>query len=271
VLLALLLARQGLAAEPGAPRVVSLNPSLTAIVLALGAADALVGIDDWSARQQPGLSGRPTVGGLFDPNLEAIVALSPDVVVMVPGAQQQGVAERLRGLGVEVRELPNTSLDELLASIEALGGVVDRREAAAARTRAIRQAWQEAERASAGRPRPRTVLVIQRDPLYLVGRGSFLDAMLAAAGAENLGAVFEEAYPRVSLEWLLASAPEVILDATEAGEAAPEYWRRWPSLPAVREGRVRTVPAERVTLPGPHLDRSLALLAAALREEGAPR
>ena len=113
--------------------------------------------------------------------------------------------------------------------------------------------------------------MIQRDPLYLVGRGSFLDAMLTAAGAENLGAAFEEAYPRVSLEWLLASAPQVILDATEAGEPAPEYWRRWPSLPAVRDGRVRPIPAERVTLPGPHLDRGLALLAAALREEGPPR
>ena len=112
--------------------------------------------------------------------------------------------DRLRGLGVEVLELPNISLAELLGSIEALGRVVERPEAAAARTGAIREAWASAERAAAGRPRPRTVLVLQRDPLYLVGRGSFLDAMLRAAGAVNLGAGFDEAYPRASLEWLLA-------------------------------------------------------------------
>lgn len=265
--LASLLLLVGVAAT-AAPRVVSLNPSLTAIVLALGAGDTLVGVDDWSGRQQPGMSERPTVGGLFDPNLEAIVALEPDMVLLVPGAQQKGVAQRLRGLAIEVLELPNISLDELLASIEALGRVLDRPAAAAERTGAIRAAWARAERAAQGRPRPRTVLVLQRDPLYLVGRGSFLDAMLQAAGAENLGSGFAEAYPRASLEWLLASRPEVILDASEGGEPAARYWQRWPSLPAVQLGRVEPLPAERVTLPGPHLDRGLALVVGALHASG---
>lgn len=255
-------------AAPSAPRVVSLNPSLTAIVLALGAGETLVGVDDWSARQQPGMSARPTVGGLFDPNLEAIVALQPDVVMMVPGAQQQGVADRLRGLGIEVLELPNITLDELLTSIEELGRVVERTEAAAERTGAIRAAWARAEKAAEGRKRPRTVLVLQRDPLFLVGRGSFLDAMLGAAGAENLGAGLDGPYPRASLEWLLAAAPEVILDASEGGEHASSYWRRWPSLPAVQRGRVTSLPPERVTLPGPHLDRGLALVVDALARPG---
>ncbi len=174
-------------AAQAAPRVVSLNPSLTAIVLALGAGDTLVGVDDWSARQQPGMHERPTVGGLFDPNLEAIVALAPDVVVLVPGAQQRSVADRLRGLGVEVLELPNISLEELLGSIEALGRVVERPEAAAARAGAIREAWARAERAAAGGPRPRTVLVLQRDPLYLVGRGSFLECLGLADLGDRLG------------------------------------------------------------------------------------
>jgi ABC-type Fe3+-hydroxamate transport system substrate-binding protein len=264
-LVALLLAA---GADAATPRIVTLNPSLTAIVLALDAAETLVGVDDWSARQQPGMADRPTVGGLFDPNLEAIVALRPDVVAMVPGAQQQGVAERLQGLGIQVLELPNIRLEELLDSIEVLGRVVGRPEAAAARTAAIRAAWARAERQARGRPRPRTVLVLQRDPLFLVGRGSFLDAMLTAAGAENLGAELAEAYPRASLEWLLAAGPEVILDASEGGEDAPAYWQRWPSLPAVRSGRVVALPAERVTLPGPHLDRGLGVVSEALARPG---
>ncbi len=84
------------AAETGAPassapakRVVSLNPSLTSILVALGAADALVGVDDFSARQEPGVAGLPRVGGLYDPNLEAVVTLRPDLVVLVHSVQQR--------------------------------------------------------------------------------------------------------------------------------------------------------------------------------------
>ncbi|MCP4241038.1 MAG: ABC transporter substrate-binding protein, partial [bacterium] len=130
------------AAAAGVPRrVVSLNPSLTATVLALGAGGLLVGVDDWSARQQPAVRGRPTVGGLFTPSLEAVVALEPDVVVLVPSAQQRDLCNRLRGLGIEVLELANINLEQLLASFETLGRLVKRPEAAAARVAAIRRAW----------------------------------------------------------------------------------------------------------------------------------
>ena len=188
--------------------------------------------------------------------------------MLIPGAQQQGVADRLRGLGIEVLELPNITLEELLTSIDVLGRVLEREQAAAARTGAIRAAWARAEQAAAGTRRPRAVLVLQRDPLFLVGRGSFLDAMLKAAGAENLGAGLGDPYPRASLEWLLAARPEVILDASEGGEPAEAYWQRWPSLPAVQRGRVAALPADRVTLPGPYLDRGLELVVDALGRPG---
>jgi iron complex transport system substrate-binding protein len=253
---------------PAARRVVSLNPSLSAILLALGAGQALVGVDEYSARQQPQLAGLPTVGGLFTPSLEAVVALQPDLVVLVPGAQQRDLHERLAALGIAVEALPNIRLEDLLASIERLAARVGRAEAGRARVAEIRSEWRRVERAHAGAPRPRAVLVLQRDPLYLVGSGSFLDDMLGAAGAENLAASFAEPYPRVGLEWLLAAAPEVILDASEDPAAASDYWARFPSLPAVASGRVVALPAAQVTLPGPHPERGLRILAQALR--GAP-
>ena len=253
------------AGAPAAPRVVSLNPSLTAILLSLGAGSTLVGVDDYSARQQPAVEGLPTVGGLFNPSLEAVVALEPDVVVLVPSAQQRDLRDRLRALGVEVLELPNIDLDQLLASIQVLGRLVGREAAAADRIAEIRSAWLRAERSREGRPPVRAVLVLQRDPLYVVGRGSFLQAMLEAAGADNPAAVFAEPYPRVALEWLIEAAPQVILDASDDPAEAAAYWSRWPSLPAVAQGRVVTIPASAVTLPGPDLDRGLRILAEALQ------
>lgn len=106
----------------------------------------------------------------------------------------------------------------------------------------------------------RSVLVLQRDPLYLVGRGSFLDAMLEAAGAQNLGAEFGEEYPRAGVEWLIEVAPDLILDAAGDAQSARAHWSRWPSLPAVANGRIYAVPARDLTMPGPDLDDSLALL-----------
>lgn len=268
LLLALLLLA---AVSVGVPRrVVSLNPSLTATVLALGAGDLLVGVDEWSARQQPEVRGRPTVGGLFTPSLEAVVALEPDLVVLVPSAQQRDLRDRLRLLGIEVLEFPNISLDDLLASIERLGERLGRSEAAARRVAEIRGAFERAEAASEG-PLPRALLVIQREPLYVVGAGSFLDAMLRAAGARNAAAEFPEPYPRVDLEWAIAARPEVILDATEEGEPAERFWARWPSLPAVASGRVVAVPGDRVMLPGPDLDGGLRILREALNPgDGSP-
>lgn len=270
------MAALSVAAEPADPtlanpadpiRVVSLNPSLTAILLALDAGPFLVGVDDWSARDLPEVADLPRVGGLFNPSLEGILALEPDLVVWVPSAQQRSLRERLEALGVAVLVLENISLREVLASIEELGTRVGRVDEARARVREIRQAFTESQRAAFRQRRPRAVLVLQRDPLYVVGRGSFLDEMLRAAGAENLAAEFDEPYPRVAVEWLIAARPELILDASKTPEPATAHWARWPSIPAVADGSVVTVPAETITLPGPQLDRAVRWLSRVVQAE----
>ena len=257
------LAAAAAAATP-ARRVVSLNPSLTQILLAIGARDRLVGVDAPSAQQEPELAALPRVGGLFDPSLEAIVALEPDLVVVVPSAEQRDLCSRLRALGVEVEELPNIALEELLRSIAALGARVGRDEAAAERVAAIRATFAAVRAATAPLPHPRVVFTIQREPLFVVGTGSYLDEMLRDAGAVNAAAGLGGPYPRAGLEWLIAAAPDLILDASDDPQDAARYWSRWPSLPAVAGGRVVALPARELTLPGPWVDRVLERLAEAI-------
>jgi iron complex transport system substrate-binding protein len=256
------------AAAPPRPRLVSLNPSLTAIVERLGAGDALVGIDDYSARVLPSLASRPRVGGLFDPNLEAILALKPDHVLLVAGLEQEAHGKALRRLGLAVEVFENERYDEVLANIERLGALVGREQAARDRIAAIHAARAAVEGATRGRARPRTVIVLDRSPLYLVGGETFLDELLRAVGAENLGAEIGRGYPRGSLEWLVAAAPSLLLDLSpqSEGEAggALAFWKRWPSLPAVVSGRVLALDATRISLPGPDLDRALRELAVAV-------
>ena len=256
-----------------AKRVVSLNPSLTRILVAIGARDALVGIDDYSARAEPSVADLPRVGGLYAPSLEAVVALAPDLVVLVPSVEQQAFRTRLEQLGLSVLALAGDPVrfDGVLAAIETLGRRTGHDAEARARVAAIREARDAVRRATARLPRLRAVLVLQREPLFVVGRGSFLDEMLRIAGAENLGAALGDPWPRASLEWLVAQAPEVLLDSDADPEPAQAFWGRWPSLPAVRAGRVVALDEGTITMPGPDLDHALWRLARALHGEALAR
>lgn len=252
-------AAQSLSAEP-ARRVVSLYPSLTAILLAIGAADALVGVDAFSAQRQPQLAGVAQVGGLYNPSVERVLALRPDLVVAVPSVAQRGFLERLRALNAPLLELNPVSFEDVAVSVETLGRRVGRSRAAGARANALRQARRRAEALVRGRPPVPTLFVVERDPVFVAGPGSFLDDMLRAAGARNLAASFKSPWPRVSREWLIAAAPELLLDASPDPQPAPRWWARWPSLPAVQRGRVVQLRSREVTLPGPWLDRALLRL-----------
>lgn len=266
----LVLGGAGAFAEEAPPsRVVSMNPSLTRMLLALGAADRLVGVDEYSATTEPSVEGLPRVGGLFNPSLEAVLALDPDLVVVVPSVSQRDFRSRLGELGVEVLELPNITFDQLLESIETLGDRLDLFDTAHERVETIRAVRREVSKAASKRPRRSALLVLQRDPIYVAGGGSYLNTLLEAVGLDNAAAKYPEAYPRISLEWLIAVAPEVIVDSVADPISAVEHWSRWPSIPAVAKGRVVSVEEGIVTLPGPYIDRSLQTLSDAIRSADA--
>lgn len=252
------------AAEPVASRIVSMNPSLTRILVAIGAQDALVGVDEFSARAEPAVASLPRVGGLYAPSLESVVALQPDLVVIVPSFEQREFRTRLKQLGLSVQEYDPVRFEQVLETIRALGERVGHEAEATARIAAIRNTEAAVKRATAGRATPSSVLVLQREPLFVAGRGTFIDQMIAMAGGRNLGAELAEPWPRTSAEWLVGVAPEVILDSDSDPAPAASFWARWPSLPAVANGRVVAVDAGDVTLPGPDLDRALVKLARAL-------
>ncbi len=255
-------------ASPASPlRIVSLNPSLTAILFALGAGDRLVGVDDYSADQDARVAELPRVGGLFAPSLEAVVALEPDVVVLVPSVEQRDFRARLEGLKVPVEAFENIHFEEVIENITRLGAMVDRRAEAAARIEEIRRVERHAAKLGAARTPPRVLLVLQRDPIYVAGPGSFITEMVATLGADNIAGDLADPYPRVSAEWVVDRAPEVLIDLSPDNAAAEAYWSRWPSIPAVRDGKVIAVDAVLISMPGPFLDRSLGVLGGALYGE----
>ncbi len=271
ICLGLVLATAPLAADAPLParRVVSLNPSLSQILLALDAREVLVGVDALSKRLRPELAELPSVGGLFDPSLEAVVALEPDLVVLVPSIEQRDFRGRLDALGVRTVGFRNIRFEEVLGNIANLGALVDRVADAERRVAAIRATRAAVERAVSTRERVGCLVVLQRDPVFVAGSGSFLDEMLSSAGCDNLARELGEGYPRAALEWVVSAAPDVILDMSldATGNRPSDYWGRWPTIPAVSSQRVLHLDAELVTMPGPALDRALRAIARALHGE----
>ncbi|AKT36283.1 ABC transporter substrate-binding protein [Chondromyces crocatus] len=254
----------------GAPRVVSLSPSTTEAVFSLGAGPALVGRSRYC--DSPAEAKRlPAVGGYADPNVEAILALQPTLVVGARGPAGPALEETLRAHGVATF-FPETEsiaqIEQMLLDLGQRLGV----EPAATRTVARMHTRCEAvEAAAQGRPRVRVALLFDAGPLVAAGPGGFPDELLRRVGGENV-ITRGGPYPTLSIEALLALDPEVLLDATEVHEGAPGPSRLlalrdtpgFRELRAMREGHIRVLDSATALRPGPRICDGLAAVARAV-------
>jgi iron complex transport system substrate-binding protein/vitamin B12 transport system substrate-binding protein len=235
------------------------------VLEAVGAREDLVGIDRFSHRL-PGLEALPSVGGLYSPDLERIVALGPTLVIAVRTEEQGAVLASLRARGVRVAAIEPYTLDEVLRSFVAIGRLVGRESEGRQLSSRVRSELDRVRRSASSRRPVTTALVLERDPLYVAGGGSFADDLIEIAGGVNVFSDLPSPYPRVSLEVLASRAPDVIVDtaldltAPEAGEReARRFWSRFPWA-----GRIEVVPRGAVTLPGPDLGEAARQLYARL-------
>jgi len=235
-------------------RVVTLAPSLTDVVLALGAGDRLVGVSRFDER--PEVARLPRVGGFVDPSVEAVMALHPDLVLAQPGPGNRRAVETMAELGAAVLLLPLGTVADVLAAERATGkalGRVEQGEALARELEATRARIRE--QARAWRP-VRVLLVYGFEPLVVAGPGGFADELLADAGAVNVARDAGGPYPVYSVERALRSHPELILDAADT----PAGRDRLRTLPGLAEARWAEVPGQALLHPGPALGRGLEQL-----------
>jgi iron complex transport system substrate-binding protein len=261
----------------GCQRLVTLAPNLTELAFALGLGERVAGVGDHS--QWPlEAAALPRLGGLFDPRVEAIAALGPDLALLLPSQEELG--RQLAPLGIESLVLPSESLGDVEAAAEALA----RRCGAAAGARRFLQQWRRelAPRpALEGAAKPRVLLVLGRQPgslrqIIVAGPGTFLHELLERLGVDNAFGDARLRYPQASLEAILARDPSHIVElhgealTAEVVAELQRDWRRLPRLSAVRHGRVEVVAADFTLIPGPRLPELYRALAAALGLAGHP-
>ncbi|MBL8600892.1 MAG: ABC transporter substrate-binding protein [Myxococcales bacterium] len=198
-------------APSAAPRrVVSLVPSATETVFALGLGDRIVGVSRYDDYPDA-VRALPKVGGMTDPSYEAIMALNPDGLIGVQGPLNLAVIGRLQSRGVQTAFPRVESIDEVLASFEQFAQFFGAPERAAPLRREVTQGVARVTAAVQGLARPRVLAIYSLRPLIVAGRGSWVDGLVTLAGAENV-ARDAARYPTISLEQALAWRPEVLLD-----------------------------------------------------------
>jgi len=254
-----------------AQRIVSLSPSTTEAVYAVGAGATMVGRSRY-CNFPPEVSSLPQVGGYVDPSFEAILALQPDLVIGARGPAGSALTERLESRGIATYFPPTESFDAIDAMLLGIGERTGRAEPGRATVDAVRKRIATIERAVAPLPRTRVLVVFGVDPLSVAGPSSFPDEMIRRAGGTNV--ISEgEAYPKIGVERVLALDPEVIVNAAMMEERASERLRKdapgWSRVRAVQADRVTTITDEAVLRPGPRIGDGLALLAKALHPEAA--
>ena len=257
-------------------RIISIVPSLTETLFAIGAGPEVVGVGSFDTHPSE-VATRPRLGGLLDPDMERIFALRPDLVVL--HASQQGQIQQLTRAAIPVFSYAHGGLADTLAVIRQLGARTGHTSDAERVASAIEARLDDLRARIGRRTRPRVLLVFGREPrslrnIYASGGFGFLHDMLEAAGGDNVFADVRRESLQLTSEAILTAAPDVIIELTYDERMTPDnqaaevaVWNRLPAIPAVRNGRVHLLLGNQFVVPGPRMAEATAAIAQALHPD----
>lgn len=253
--------------DAAALRIVSVSASTTEALFAIGAGAQVVGRSRYDDYPKEALA-LPTVGGFVDPNLEAILALRPDLVVGARGPMGPGIVKTLEEHGIATWFPETETIAGIYAMIEGLGARSGHVAEAGALVAKMKARGAAIAQALNGLPQPKVLLLFDTKPIVAAGPGSFVDEMLRLAGGRN--ALLDGArYATLALETVLTLDPDVILDA-EMTPSPQGFDDTWKSVRAVRDGKVTLLRDEAILRPGPRVFEGIATLARTLHPSASP-
>lgn len=241
-------------------RIVSLLPSFTEILFAIGAGDRVVGRTTW-CDYPPAALAVPSVGDGMPPNIEAVAARRPDLVVLYNAGPNVTAAQQLERMGIKTVLLDLNRLEDLGPATRTLGRLTGREEQA--------ESLAIVMDSLSGRPPPPSTaslaFVVWDNPPIIIGRGSYLDQLAALAGARNVFADISAPSAQVSLETIAARDPQWIAVLSDSG-AIPGFARKqeWRAVRAVRERHFLLLKGSLFGRPGPRSGEAVAALKALL-------
>lgn len=247
-------------------RIVSLTPSLTEILFALGAGDRVKGVTAW-CNHPPEAAALPRVGDFLKPNMEAMLSIKPDLVVLAAtGNLLRESYDNLLRFDFEVLVVWNNTIDETLAAVGEIGRVLELDQNAADLEKKIRRDLAAGRERFSSLRSQRILWVMGRKPIVAVGEGTFQNELIELVGginvAEGMGA-----WPVLNTEFVLATDPDIIVDSAMGTARDDDHWKEFATLSAVRANRIFPLDSDLVYRPGPRMAEGLILFGQTLSGE----
>jgi ABC-type Fe3+-hydroxamate transport system substrate-binding protein len=246
-------------------RIVSLNPATTEILFALGAGGRLVGRTHWDVHPD---SARlvPDLGDGMRPNVEAVLAARPDLVVLYASADNRDAARALHDAGVATLTLRVDRIEQFARATLSLGRVIGDTARARVVVDTVERTLDRVSGETSMLPHPRVFWKAWDAPLMAIGGGSFMTELLSIAGARNVYADLPDPSPQVTIEDVVRRDPDLVVAGANSA-ATLRTTPAWRALRAVREGRIVVVDTSLVAFPSVRLGEAATTLARALHPE----
>ena len=269
-------AEHNLVESPSKPtRIISLAPNLTEILFALGLGERIVAVSsdsDYPAEA----ANKNKVGTFWTPNIEAIIAFKPDLVITLQTRteHQKSVADSLKRMRFNVLPLKLEKIEELMTAIEKIGAATGCEERAGGLAKDIGKRLNNLQQGLASANKVKVLWVVQVEPLRVAGRNTFINELIELAGGENAIGPTIAQYPSISGEELLACGAEAIIQSAMGTDnivgqqkAAEVFWSKFVALPAVKDNRIYVVEPDTTLRLGPRLPRGAETIARCLHPD----
>ncbi len=256
---------------PDSPqRILPLTPSLSETLFALGLDDRIVGVTEFATYPKAARK-KPKVGTFFNPSLEKILALEPDLVIVGSEHQDGKTSSALKKFGIPVYRVKPVNLNSIYLSISNLGEITGTLKRAQKVILRMKKQVAVIERRVAGLRPQRVFYQVGIDPIVTANRQTFAADLIRRAGGVLVTADNPIRYPTYAIEKIIVDAPEVIIISSMSPNTNYQRfrlsWQRWRTIPAVRNDRIYVVDSDMVDRPSPRIVDGLAKMAEFIHPE----
>lgn len=253
-----------------AKRIISLAPSITEILFALGVRQEIIGVTNFCDYPED-VTTKPRIGGFVNPDVEKIVSLKPDLVVAIADGNRWDTIERLSDLGLPIYTVDPKGFDGVIRTIRNIGEIIGKGEEARTLIRRMMEKREKVVTLTRSLHRPAVFFQVGDAPVITVGKGTLANDLIRLAGGRSISENEPLSYPPYSIETILSKAPEIIIfsamDNRKNYSDLIRRWQTWKSIPAVKSNSIFVIDSNLVDRPAPRIVEGLEALARMIHPE----